>query len=53
MQPKQIEATQRRSDTSHVLLRGGELTAAQLIENLPEILTQNVERDPVRGGVLS
>lgn len=45
--------TEGRANAPYVFLPTGELTTAEVIELLPEILTANVERDPIRGGVLS
>ena len=51
--PKNTEATQERANAFHVLLPSGDFTTAEAIEHLPEIQTAHVERDPIRGGVLS
>ena len=53
MQTSKRLETQGRANAPHVLLPTGEFTTEEVIELLPEILTANVERDPIRGGVLS
>lgn len=48
-----LTKTLEKRNPAYVLDSFGRLTAAEVIEVIPEFLLSNIERDPIRGGALT